>query len=86
MAVMSFNKSSKSIMSAVNYFESDKDHTNTIRKFKPIPVFGDRDRIEKLEKLTKESGIESTHSSLTISFRDNEFSDFQNPAGSLRPD
>ena len=43
MAVMSFNKSSKSIMSAVNYFESDKDHTNTIRKFKPIPVFGDRD-------------------------------------------
>ena len=82
MAVMSFNKSSKSIMSAVNYFESDKDHTNTIRKFKPIPVFGDRDRIEKLEKLAKESGIENTHSSLTISFRDNEFSEFKNPDGS----
>ena len=82
MALMSFNKSSKSIMSAVNYFESDKDHTNTIRKFKPIPVFGDRDRIEKLEKLSKESGIENTHSSLTISFRDNEFSEFKNPDGS----
>lgn len=82
MAVMSFNKSSKSIMSAVNYFESDKDHTNTIRKFKPIPVFGDRDRIEKLEKLAKESGIENTHSSLTISFRDNEFSEFKNTDGS----
>ena len=82
MAVMSFNKSSKSIMSAVNYFESDKDHTNTIRKFKPIPVFGDRDRIEKLEKLAKESGIENTHTSLTISFRDNEFSEFKNPDGS----
>ena len=81
MALMSFNKSSKSIMSAVNYFESDKDHTNTIRKFKPIPVFGDRDRIEKLEKLSKESGIENTHSSLTISFRDNEFSEFKNPDG-----
>lgn len=79
MAVMSFNKSSKSIMSAVNYFESDKDHTNTIRKFKPIPVIGDRDRIEKLEKLAKESGIENTHTSLTISFRDNEFSEFKNP-------
>jgi hypothetical protein len=82
MAVMSFNKSSKSIMSAVNYFESDKDHTNTIRKFKPIPMFGDRDRIEKLEKLAKESGIENTHTSLTISFRDNEFSEFKNPDGS----
>lgn len=82
MALMSFNKSSKSIMSAVNYFESDKDHTNTIRKFKPIPVFGDRDCIEKLEKLSKESGIENTHSSLTISFRDNEFSELKNPDGS----
>jgi len=82
MALMSFNKSSKSIMNAVNYFESDKDHTNTIRKFKPIPVFGDRDRIEKLEKLSKESGIENTHSSLTISFRDSEFSEFKNQDGS----
>lgn len=82
MALISFNKSSKSIMSAVNYFESDKDHTNTIRKFKPIPVFGDRDHIEKLEKLSKESGIENTHSSLTISFRGNEFSEFKNPDGS----
>ena len=82
MALVTFNKSSKSIMSAVNYFESDKDHTNTIRKFKPIPVFGDRDRIEKLEKLAKESGIENTHSSLTISFRDNEFSEFKNSDGS----
>lgn len=82
MALMSFNKKSKSIMSAINYFESDKDHTNTIRKFKPIPIIGDRDRIEKLEKLAKESGIENTHTSLTISFRDNEFSEFRNPDGS----
>jgi hypothetical protein len=82
MALVTFNKSSKSIMSAVNYFESDKDHTNTIRKFKPIPVFGDRDRIEKLEKLAKESGIENTHTSLTISFRDSEFSEFKNSDGS----
>jgi hypothetical protein len=82
MALVTFNKSSKSIMSAVNYFESDKDHTNTIRKFKPIPVFGDRERIEKLENLAKESGIENTHTSLTISFRDNEFSEFKNSDGS----
>ena len=82
MAIMSFNKSSKSIMSAINYFESDTDHTNTVRKFKPIAVHGDRDSIEKIEKLAQESGIENTHSSLTISFRDNEFSELKNPDGS----
>lgn len=79
---MSFNKSSKSIMSAINYFESDTDHTNTVRKFKPIAIFGDKNSIEKIENLARESGIENTHSSLTISFRDNEFSEFKNSDGS----
>lgn len=69
--VIGFNKSLKSIMSAINYFESDTNH-KTVRKFKPISIFGDRDSIEKTEKLAKESGIENTHTSLTISFRDNE--------------
>jgi len=82
MAIMSFNKSSKSIMSAINYFESDTDHTNTVRKFKPIAISGDKDSIEKIEKLAQESGIENTHTSLTISFRDNEFSEFKNKDGS----
>lgn len=82
MAIMSFNKSSKSIMSAINYFESDTDHTNTVRKFKPIAIFGDKNSIEKIENLARESGIENTHSSLTISFRDNEFSEFRNSDGS----
>ena len=82
MAIMSFNKSSKSIMSAINYFESDTDHTNTVRKFKPIAIYGDKDSIEKIEKLAQESGIENTHTSLTISFRDNEFSELKNSDGS----
>lgn len=82
MAIMSFNKSSKSIMSAINYFESDTDHTNTVRKFKPIAIFGDKDSIEKIEKLARESGIENTHTSLTISFRDNEFAELKNKDGS----
>ena len=82
MAIMSFNKSSKSIMSAINYFESDTDHTNTVRKFKPITIFGDKNSIEKVENLARESGIENTHTSLTISFRDNEFSEFKNKDGS----
>ena len=82
MAIMSFNKSSKSIMSAINYFESDTDHTNTVRKFKPMAIFGDKNSIEKIENLARESGIENTHSSLTISFRENEFSELKNPDGS----
>ena len=82
MAIMSFNKSSKSIMSAINYFESDTDHTNTVRKFKPIAIFSDKNNIEKIENLARESGIENTHTSLTISFRDSEFSELKNPNGS----
>jgi len=82
MTIMSFNKSSKSIMSAINYFESDTDHTNTVRKFKPISIHGDKDSIEKIENLARESGIENTHTSLTISFRDSEFSELKNPDGS----
>ena len=73
---MTFHKTGSSVKSALNYLESNKDHTNTERINKPSFISGDRNRIEDAENLAKSTGRKCTHSSLTISFRDNELNEF----------
>lgn len=82
MAVLKFNNTGKSIMSAINYFMADKDHAGVERKFKPVCICGNEDRIKDSEKIAKEGGIDLTHTSLTISFANNELQQFANKDGS----
>ncbi len=76
MAVMSFNNTGSSVKSALNYFESDRDHTNKERINKPCLISGDKERMLDAENLAKSTGRKCTHTSLTISFRDNELNEF----------
>lgn len=80
---MYFHKTKSSIKSAIEYNMADQDHTKKDRKHKPIFMQGDTEKILKMEKIAKEFGIKNTHSSLTIAFRDNEFSELRNPDGSF---
>ena len=76
MALMSFNNTGSSVKSAIDYFESDLDHTATERTNKPFFISGDKERMLEAEELAKSTGRKCTHTSLTISFRDNELSQF----------
>lgn len=71
MAVMSFMPTT-TIKNAFDYLEGDVDSNNKTRCHKPKPVHGDRESLEKIDRLAKDLGIKNTHSSLTISFDKND--------------
>lgn len=71
MAVMKFMNTT-TIQKAFDYLEGDVDSNDKVRCHKPKPFHNDRESLEKIDQLAKDLGIKNTHSSLTISFDEND--------------